>query len=231
MFDASLIGRFHIRNNDPKYIFNDLIYIQMEDKDSIPLNAMISKLEEVSISSENVFNGNLLNVNVDKVRLPDGNTSTRDWIRHPGASAIVPVFDDGTIMLVHQYRFPPRELFLEVPAGKLDPGESPEKTALRELKEECGISCKSIHKTGEFYPAIGYSDEIIHIYAAWNLDLQEQKADDDEFLINHRIAFSKALSLIDTGVINDGKTICALIKTYMWWKKNEPFKINFQNSF
>lgn len=203
----------------------------MEDKDLLSSNYMNTKLEEASISTKNVFDGNLLHVNVDKVRLPDGNTSTRDWIRHPGASAIVPVFEDGTIMLVNQYRFPPRKLFLEVPAGKLDQGESPDKTAVRELKEECGITCKSIQKTGEFYPAIGYSNEIIHIYVAWNLDLKDQQADDDEFLINQRISFSKALKLIQSGEISDGKTICALIKTYLWWKENEPFKVNFPNPF
>lgn len=185
------------------------------------------QLRETTIESEKVYNGKLLQVYFDKVRLPDGSESTRDWIKHPGASAVVPVFEDGSIMLVKQFRYPPKELFIEVPAGKLDDGEMPEVTARRELTEESGLTCSNLIHTGSFYPAIGYADELIHIYAAWGLNMEEKSSDDDEFLLNYRIPFSEALNMIESGEIHDGKTICALTKTFLWWRKHGPFEINF----
>ncbi|MCC5914187.1 MAG: NUDIX hydrolase [Balneolaceae bacterium] len=185
------------------------------------------QLRETTIESEKVYDGKLLQVYFDKVQLPDGSESARDWIKHPGASAIVPVFEDGSIMLVKQFRYPPRELFIEVPAGKLDDGELPEVTARRELSEESGLTCSNLTHTGSFYPAIGYADELIHIYAAWGLKMEEKSSDDDEFLLNYRIPFSEALNMIESGEIHDGKTICALTKTFLWWRKHGPFEINF----
>lgn len=199
----------------------------MEDKDLPAPNTIKSRLEEIQLSTKKVFDGKLLQVYVDQVNLPNGSESARDWIKHPGASAIVPVFKDGTIMLLNQFRYPARKVFLEVPAGKLDPGETPDVTADRELREESGLVCDNLIKVGEFYPAIGYSDEIIHIYVAWGLQQNEQNSDEDEFLINQRVSFSKALNMIETGEITDGKTICSLTKTLFWWKKNQPFKIDF----
>lgn len=199
----------------------------MEDKEQQAHDSISDKLTETPIRSNNVFDGVLLKVYVDEVLLPDGSRSTRDWIRHPGASAVVPVFEDGTVMLLKQYRYPPRKIFTEVPAGKLDPGESPETTARRELTEESGLTCSNLAKTGEFYPAIGYADEIIHIYAAWGLTEQEQESDDDEFLLTYRISFSEALRMIREGEIMDGKTICSLTKTWLWWEKNGPFPVSF----
>lgn len=199
----------------------------MQDKDLPLSNTIKSNIEESRLSTKKVFSGKLLQVYVDEVTLPNGSVSTRDWIKHPGASAIVPIFEDGTIMLLNQFRYPPRKIFLEVPAGKLDPGESSDKTASRELKEESGLLCDQLIKVGEFYPAIGYSDEIIHIYVAWGLKQNEQSTDEDEFLINQRIPFSKALHMVEAGEISDGKTICALTKAYLWWKRNQPFEVNF----
>jgi len=185
------------------------------------------ELSEKRISSRHVFDGRLLQVYVDDVQLPDNTVSTRDWIKHPGASAVVPVFEDGTIMLLKQFRYPPRKVFIEVPAGKLDEGEPPEETAKRELLEETGISCSSISEAGSFFPAIGYADEEIFVFVAWGLTEQAKNVDDDEFLLNHRVPFADALKMISTGEISDGKTICSIIKAKMWWEKNEPFPINF----
>ena len=199
----------------------------MEDKHPQGSDAVRSALTETPLRSKNVFDGVLLKVYVDDVRLPDGSTSTRDWIRHPGASAVVPVFEDGSVMLLKQFRYPPRNIFIEVPAGKLDPGESPDVTAERELTEESGLTCSNLVKTGEFYPAIGYADEVIHIYVAWGLERQEQQVDDDEFVLNYRVPFSEALRMVEEGEITDGKTICCLIKTWLWWKRNGPFEISF----
>lgn len=188
----------------------------------------LEKLGEKKISSKHVFDGKLLQVYYDEVRLPDGNESSREWIKHPGASAVVPVFEDGTIMLLRQFRYPPQKIFLEVPAGKLDPGESPESTAQRELLEESGLSCGNLKRTGSFYPAIGYANEIIYSFVAWNLDLQESELDDDEFLLNYRLSFSDALLMIENGQIQDAKTICTLINASNWWRKNAPFSVNIE---
>ena len=190
-------------------------------------NAESNKLTETQISSNHVFDGSLLQVYVDEVRLPDGETSTRDWIKHPGASAVVPVFKDGSVMLLKQFRYPARKIFIEVPAGKLDAGEPPEKTAERELFEETGIKCTDLAKAGSFFPAIGYADEIIHVYAAWGLELHSSRQDDDEFVLNHRVPFSEALAMIESGEIDDGKTICSLYQVHRWWKKNGPFEVQF----
>jgi ADP-ribose pyrophosphatase len=199
----------------------------MKDKDLETSSTYDSRLTEKPLTSKHVFDGKLLQVYVDEVELPDGTTSTRDWIRHPGASAVVPVFEDGTIMLLRQFRYPPRQIFLEVPAGKLDPGETPESTARRELTEESGLSCSHIAKAGSFYPAIGYADEIIYVFAAWGLSSQPLNVDDDEFVIPKRIPYSQALKMIGTGEITDAKTITSLVQVKMWWEENEPFPVRF----
>jgi ADP-ribose pyrophosphatase len=189
------------------------------------LNA--NDLVETKKKSENVFSGKLLDVYLDHAVLPDSKTATREWFKHPGACAVVPVFEDGTIMLVKQYRYAVGQIFYEVPAGKIDPGEPEENTASRELLEESGLVAGELHYVGHFYPGIGFSDEIIHIYAAWNLSLKKQNVDDDEFLINYKIPFNKAIEMINEGVISDGKTICSILKTKEWWMKNRPFDVHF----
>lgn len=185
------------------------------------------QLSEKRLSSRHVFDGTLLQVYVDEVQLPDNSQSTRDWIKHPGASAIVPVFEDGTIMLLKQFRYPPQQVFIEVPAGKLDEGEPPVETAKRELLEETGFECGAIEGAGSFFPAIGYADEEIHVFVAWNLEKKLKNVDDDEFVINHRVSFAKAIDMIATGEITDAKTICSIIKAKIWWEKHEPFHVNF----
>lgn len=192
-----------------------------------PSPGIQKQLTEKKMSSKHVFDGKLLQVYVDDVQLPDGTTSTRDWIKHPGASSVVPVFEDGTIMLLKQFRYPPRKIFIEVPAGKLDEGEAPVKTAERELLEETGISCASISEAGSFFPAIGYADEEIFVFVAWGLNEQAKNVDDDEFLLNHRVSFADALEMIATGEISDAKTICSIIKAKLWWEKHEPFPVDF----
>jgi ADP-ribose pyrophosphatase len=199
----------------------------MKKKDFTSIEDDKIELQETTISSKHVFDGTLLQVYVDDVKLPDGTHSTRDWIKHPGASAVVPVFQDGSIMLLKQYRYPARKLFLEVPAGKIDAGETPETTALRELEEESGLTCKNLEQVGSLFPAIGYADEEIFVYVGWNLDQSGKKTDEDEFLINCKLHFSEALNMIESGEIKDGKTISALTQTYFWWKRHEPFPIKF----
>lgn len=199
----------------------------MKNNQSSSSDKASKQLAEKQLSSRHVFDGRLLQVYVDDVQLPDDTQSTRDWIKHPGASAIVPVFDDGTIMLLKQYRYPPRQVFIEVPAGKLDEGEPPVETAKRELVEETGYACGSIKSAGSFFPAIGYADEEIFVFVAWNLEQKLKNVDDDEFVINHRISFSEALEMVASGEITDAKTICSIVKAKVWWEKNAPFPISF----
>lgn len=198
----------------------------MEYKDLRSIEQADAKLREKKLTSKKVFDGKLLHVYSDKAELPDQTTSTREWIKHPGASAVVPVFEDGTIMLLQQFRYPPKKTFIEVPAGKIDPGEDKSTTAERELFEESGIKCDQIEEVGSFYPAIGYADEIIYVYAAWGLTEELQSVDDDEFLLKYRVPFSKALKMIQAGEITDGKTICALVQASMWWRENKPFDVD-----
>lgn len=143
----------------------------------------LDQLREQKISSKEIYNGVLLHIFSDEVRLPNGNTSIREWIKHPGASAVVPVFEDGDIMMIKQFRYPLNKVFYEVPAGKIDAGEAPEETAGRELKEEAGIIIRDLISLGDYHPSIGYSDEVIHLYMAQNVTLTDSKADEDEFII------------------------------------------------
>lgn len=198
----------------------------MEYKDLRTSSQTDSFLSEKKLSSKKVFDGKLLQVYSDQVELPDKSTSVREWIKHPGASAVVPVFEDGTIMLLQQFRYPPNKTFIEVPAGKIDAGEDQKTTAKRELFEESGVKCENLKEVGSFYPAIGYADEIIYVYVGWGLTEESQSVDDDEFLLKYRIPFSKALNMIKTGEISDGKTICSLIQASLWWKENAPFEVD-----
>lgn len=198
----------------------------MEYKDLQSRNQADTLLKEKRLSSKKVFNGKLLQVYSDEAELPDKSTSVREWIKHPGASAVVPVFEDGTIMLLQQFRYPPNKTFIEVPAGKIDPGEDKKTTAERELLEESGVKCEHLEEIGSFYPAIGYADEIIYVYIGWGLTEESQSVDDDEFLLTYRIPFAKALDMIKTGEISDGKTICTLVQASLWWKENAPFEVD-----
>lgn len=183
------------------------------------------KLVEHKITSEEVFKGRLLHVFRDEARLPDGSTSTREWIKHPGASAVLPVFENGDVMLVKQFRYPMGQIFYEVPAGKIDPAETPADTAMRELREEAGLVCRDVRYIGHFYPGIGYTDEVIHLYVAWNIESFEQNVDDDEFLLKERLPFKDALERVHSGEISDGKTMIALLRAWHWWKQQGPFEL------
>lgn len=177
------------------------------------------ELIETTKSSKQVFDGKLLNVFYDEANLPDGSISSREWIKHPGASAIVPIFENGDVMLIDQFRYPAKQIFTEVPAGKIDPGEIPHQTAQRELLEETGLNAKELHYVGHFFPAIGYADEVIHIYIALELKSHEDMTDDDEFVQKKRIHFSRAIEMVHKGEINDGKTICCLLRAEKFLKE------------
>lgn len=186
---------------------------------------MTKKLIEYKQRSEQIFKGRLLDVNIDYVLLPDGSTSTREWIRHPGASAILPVYENGDVMLLRQFRYPMSQIFYEVPAGKIDEGEDPLQTAIRELGEESGLKAENMCYVGHFYPSIGYTDELIHIYVAWGLTQSETRTDDDEFLLPERMRFRSAIEMVNDGRISDGKTIISLLRVWQWWQEKGPFTV------
>lgn len=172
----------------------------------------MSDLTETGLSSEELVDGVLLQAFRDEVRLPNGETSVREWIDHPGASAIVPLFGDGRTLLVRQFRYPPRRTFLEVPAGKLDtPDEAPDEVAARELEEETGWRADRFESIGTAYPCIGYSNELIHVFAAYGLERGKQALAEGEFVEVVEMQFEEAVARAKNGEIKDMKTITALV--------------------
>lgn len=174
-------------------------------------------LTEHRVSSEQVFDGTLLKVYRDQVRLPDGGQGQREHIRHPGAVAVVPLFDDGAILLERQFRYPQGRVFIEIPAGKLEPNEPHLETAKRELLEETGYSGAEWTRLGVIHTAIAYTNEAIEIFVARKLR-QEGAAqlDPGEFVETLIVPFDEAIGMVRDGRITDSKTVAALlwVKTF-----------------
>ncbi|GEM_PF-353074 len=147
----------------------------------------------------------------DRVRLPNGIETSLDIIRHPGAAAIVPITDQGNVLLIRQYRYAVKDTIWEIPAGTVEPGESPLVCAQRELGEEIGVAAAKWHKLGEIMPLPAYSDEVIHLYCAKDHTPVQQHLDPDEILEIHEFSFNETLEMIKTGVIRDAKTISGLM--------------------
>ncbi len=170
-------------------------------------------LTEHKIDSTMLLDGKLLKVYRDRVRLPNGGESEREWIDHPGAAAVVPLLDDGRVILVRQFRYPVGAEFIEVPAGKLDyPGEPPEDVARRELEEETGWRAGGLTSLGAYHMAIGYCNEVIHCYMAQDLVEVGSKPDEDEFLEVIYVPFAEALEMVADGRITDIKTVVSLLR-------------------
>lgn len=169
-------------------------------------------LTEATLASDKLLEGKLLTVYRDAVRLPDGTESVREYIRHPGAAAVVPRFEDGTTLLVRQFRYPPRRVYLEVPAGKLDvPGEPPEEVAARELEEETGWRAARFTALGASHPCIGYSDEVIHFFFAEDLTPGERNLQEGEHMEVVRLPLDEAITRARRGDLLDMKTVTALL--------------------
>jgi len=171
----------------------------------------MNSLTEKELSSKLVFDGNLLKVYSDKVELPNGKEGEREYIKHPGAVAVVPITESGKIILVRQYRYAAGKALLEIPAGKLDKGEKPEECALRELEEETGYVAKTLQKLSSIYTTPGFTNEIIHLYIAENLTFAKQKLDEDEFLNVEIYTKEEVKKMIMDGRINDSKSMLALL--------------------
>ncbi|HZG70015.1 MAG TPA: NUDIX hydrolase [Chondromyces sp.] len=177
------------------------------------------KFEEKTLKTEKIFEGRIIKVQVDDVELPDGKQSKREIVKHPGAVAILPVKDDGKIIMVEQYRKPLERTLIEIPAGKLEPGEEPEATALRELEEETGYICEEMELLISFYTSPGFADELVHLYAAKGLNKKEdaKALDEDEFVDLMEVTLEEAEQFIKEKRIYDAKTAYAV--QYLQLKK------------
>jgi len=164
-----------------------------------------------TLSSRTVYRGKLLHVLEDEVRLPDGASARREYIRHPGAVMIIPVLDAETVVLVRQFRYPLRRHFYELPAGKREQGEDPLATARRELREECGYEAAEWRRLASIHPCIGYSDEAIDIYLARGLTHVGQATDDEEFVEVVPMKLVEALEWIRDGRITEVKAVTGLL--------------------
>ncbi|MBT4318883.1 MAG: NUDIX hydrolase [Candidatus Marinimicrobia bacterium] len=178
----------------------------------------MSDLKEDKISSTQIFSGKLIDLYLDNVRLPNGKQSTREWLDHPGAVCLVPILNNGDILLIRQFRYGPREEFIEIPAGKLDKNEEPLKCGLRELEEETGYKSNKLTFLTNIHPAIGFSNEKMWMYLAEELELSEKKLDDDEFLELLPTPLNVALEWVFSGKITDVKTIIGIL-----WMKELKF--------
>jgi len=168
-------------------------------------------LLEQHLRTEQLFQGRVINLRRDTVVLPNGKEATREVVEHPGAVAVVPVLSDGRIVMVRQYRHAAGKILLEIPAGKLDKGEEPQKCATRELEEEIGYQCQQLHKLAAVYTTPGFSNEIIHIYLAEQLVQTVQQLDEDEFLHIETYTKEELRNMIADGSICDNKTITGLL--------------------
>ena len=172
---------------------------------------MPKDLGETFLEGEVVFSGRLLKVHRDRVRLPDGGEAVREYIRHPGAVAIVALFDDGRVLLERQHRYPLARDFIEIPAGKLEPGEDHLETGKRELLEETGYVAREWRKLGLIHNAIGYSDEGIEIWLARGLERRGQRLAEGEFLEVFSLPLAEAQAMARDGRITDVKSIAGLL--------------------
>ena len=171
----------------------------------------MSTLKEKKLSSNIIFQGRLLDVRKDEVELPNGKTSTREWINHPGAVCCIPILPDGKIALIRQYRYPVQSEMIELPAGKLEKGEKPEACAVRELEEEIGYRTNKLTFLTHIHPAIGFANEKMWIYLAEKLEKTDSKLDDDEFLELIPTSLDDAVEMVWSHEITDVKTIIGLL--------------------
>jgi len=177
-------------------------------------------LTEHCLSSEVLAQGDMLTVRRDSVRLPDGNVSRREYVVHPGAVVIVPLLPGGNVVLERQFRYPLHQVFIELPAGKIDPDEDVLSTGQRELLEETGYTAQNWVKLGIQHPCIGYSNELIHIYLAENLTAGAHQRDEDEMLEVFDLKMEDCLTMIQRGEITDSKTIVALFMAWQYLQQD-----------
>jgi len=168
---------------------------------------MDDHLKETKVDGQVAYDGHFLKVSRDRVKLPDGKLTQREYIRHPGAVVILALFDDGRVLLERQYRYPNDRIFIELPAGKIDPGEDPLASAKRELEEETGYTATDWHFVCTIHNAIAYSDEHLDLFLARGLTEGPAKLDDGEFLETFTATIPEMLEMVRRGDITDVKTV------------------------
>ena len=170
----------------------------------------------MQLSSRRVHTGRIVSLDVDTVRLPDGSTAEFEMLRHPGAAAVVPFLDDPQgadprIVMLRQYRYATGGYFWEIPAGRRDKGEEPEATARRELEEETGYRCGKLERLTEVWTTPGFTDEVIHLYLASDLEVGNAALEADEFVELHVLKWSDAMAMVRDGTLTDAKSLIALL--------------------
>jgi ADP-ribose pyrophosphatase len=181
-------------------------------REGLFLGSPNKKFEEITISTEPIFEGKIITLQVDHVQLPNGEIATREIVKHPGAVAVLALLGDKMIV-VEQYRKPLEKSQVEIPAGKLEIGEAPLDAARRELEEETGYRCGTIRHISSFYTSPGFADELLHLYAAEQLVPGDARPDEDEFIECEAITLEQAQQYIREQRISDAKTIMAV---YAW---------------
>lgn len=171
---------------------------------------------EEFVSTETIFDGRVVHLRRDTVRLANGKLTTREVIHHPGAVCVLPLTESGEAVMVRQYRYPFAATLLEAPAGKLDAGETYADCARRELSEETGVSAKTLIDLGDFYSSVAILDENIRCFLALDLTFSAAHADEDEFLSVARIPLSELYEAVRKGDIRDGKTQLIILKAYLY---------------
>ncbi|MCY0877045.1 MAG: NUDIX hydrolase [Firmicutes bacterium] len=165
---------------------------------------------EFTISRQTLYEGKIVHLRKDRVRLPNGKETDREVVLHPGAVAVLAIIEDD-VLLVSQYRYPVQARLWEIPAGKLEPGEDPKSAAVRELAEETGYKAGKVKKLFTFFTTPGFSNEVLHLFLATDLVAGEAHPDDDEFVDCERVSKEEISTLIATGDIVDAKTLLALV--------------------
>ena len=170
------------------------------------------ELMEKTVERHVLFEGAIVTLRRDKAQLINGQVVSREVVEHPGGVAILPLYRDGTVSIVRQFRYPFRQVVTELPAGKLERGEDHRPAALRELEEEVGVRAGELIYLGYLYTSPGFSTEVLHMYLARDLEPGVCHPDDDEFLECERIAFDQQVEQVVSGVICDAKTVALVLK-------------------
>jgi ADP-ribose pyrophosphatase len=171
-------------------------------------------LDEKTVKENVIYNGRIISLSNDTVELPNGKNASREVVKHPGGVGIVALTEKGEVLLVNQFRYPYKAQILEIPAGKLTPGEDPLECGKRELREETGAAAEEYTSLGRLFPSPGYTNEIIYMYLAKNLSYGEMQLDDDEFLDVIKMPLKEAIDMVMSGELVDSKTQIALLKTW-----------------
>ncbi|GAA0327525.1 NUDIX hydrolase [Oceanobacillus oncorhynchi] len=173
----------------------------------------MQRFEEKTMTSKKIFEGNIIDVQLDEVRLPNGETAQRELVYHPGAVAIIPITPDNKIVLVEQYRKPLERTLVEIPAGKLEQNENPLTAAVRELEEETGYTTTNLSQVTSFYTSPGFANELVYVYVTNDLIKMENPpaGDDDEFVEIMEVTLDEAKDLVEEGRIQDAKTNYAVL--------------------